>query len=43
MYWLEIAHHLHLTPREQEELTVLEWAEAVAAVDAIREEASKQQ
>ncbi len=40
-YWLDIAYHLNISPRQQDELTVTEWAEAVSAVEAIREESKK--
>jgi len=40
-FWLDVAYHLHIHPREQDRLTVREWDQAVAAVTGIREEAEK--
>ena len=38
---MEVAYHLNISAREQDELTVQEWEEAVAATAAIRAEAEK--
>jgi hypothetical protein len=40
-YWLDICHHLHISPREQDEMTFVELHEAVKAIDHIRAEAAK--
>lgn len=38
---MDIAHHLHISPRQQDELTVVEFEQACGAVDAIRAELAK--
>jgi len=38
---LDIAYHLHITPRVQDQLTMGEWEAAVQAVKDIRAEIEK--
>lgn len=38
---MDIAHHLHIPPRAQDEMTWIELHEAVEAVKKIRTEAAK--
>lgn len=38
---MDVAYHLHIPPRAQDEMTMREWDQAVSAIKHIREEAKK--
>lgn len=39
---MDISYHLGIGPAQQDELTVVQWQEAVVAVQQIRDEIAKQ-
>lgn len=40
-YWLDICYHLHIPPREQDRMTVVEYHQACSAIDSIRADLAK--